>query len=208
MQEAAFRHDGNLFLAAEYKSTKVSEAARTQDMNDDLPTIRDVLAGNVDAFRLLVERYQGPLFTLIGNLVPDRGDCEDIAQEAFLAAYVHLKSYRPEEARFSTWLLTIARNKCLSRLKQRRPVTMDCLPPETDTVEPAAAMAEAEFFRQLDTALDALPAEQKTAFVLSEIQGLSHEAIGQIERAPIGTVKSRISRAKERLRALLCPPRE
>lgn len=177
-------------------------------MNDDLSTIRDVLAGNVDAFRLLVERYQGPLFALIGNLVPDRGDCEDIAQETLLAAYVHLGAYRAEEAKFSTWLFTIARNKCLSRLKQRRPVTMDSLPPGTVTADPAAAMAEAEFFRQLDTALEALPAEQKTAFVLAEIQGLSHEEIGQVERAPIGTVKSRISRAKERLRALLCPPRE
>ena len=98
-------------------------------MNDDLRTIQRVLNGDVDAFRLLVERYQGPLFSMVGNLVRDKDDRDDITQETFLAAYLHLGSYDPQKAKFSTWLLTIARNKCIDGLKQQRPVTMEVLPP-------------------------------------------------------------------------------
>ncbi len=171
-------------------------------MNDDLRVIQKVLDGDVDAFRLLVERYQGPLFSLVGNLVEDRDDCEDIAQETFLAAYRHLGSYNPREGRFSTWLLTIARNKCLNGFKKRKPLAMENLPPRVDPRDPADGLMEAELRMQLDRALTALPFEQRSAFVLSEIQGLSHEEICRIEAAPLGTVKSRISRAREKLRSL------
>jgi RNA polymerase sigma-70 factor (ECF subfamily) len=79
---------------------------------------------------------------------------------------------------------------------------MEPLPHMLDERSPADALAETDFFAQLDRALEALPLDQKTAFVLAEIQGLSHAEISRIEGAPVGTVKSRISRAKERLRAL------
>lgn len=172
-------------------------------MNDDLRVIQKVLAGDVDAFRLLVERYQGVLFSLVGNLVRDRGEGDDIVQETFLAAYLHLGAYDPRQSKFSTWLLTIARNKCLNRLKKRRPLAMETLPPRIDPRNPADGLMEAELFDQLDRALAALPFEQRSAFVLSEIEGLSHEEICRIEAAPLGTIKSRISRAKEKLRSLI-----
>ena len=172
-------------------------------MNDDLRIIQKVLGGDVDAFRLLVERYQGPLFALVGNLVRDRGDGDDIAQETFLAAYLHLGAYDPRQGKFSTWLLTIARNKCLNGFKKRKPLVLETLPPRIDPRSPADGLIEAELFSQLDRALAALPFEQRSAFVLSELQGLSHEEICQIEAAPLGTIKSRISRAKEKLRSLL-----
>ena len=171
-------------------------------MNDDLRTIQQVLDGDVDAFRLLVERYQGPLFSLVGNLVPDTNDRDDIAQETFLAAYLHLDSYDPRKGRFSTWLLTIARNKCVNAFKKQRPLTMEVLPPAIDPRSPADGLIEVELFARLDQALAELPLDQKSAFVLSEIQGLSHEEICRIEGAPQGTIKSRISRAKEKLRSL------
>ena len=171
-------------------------------MNDDLPTIQRVLEGDVDAFRLLVERYQGPLFSMVGNLLPDTNDRDDIVQEAFLAAYLHLGSYDPKKGRFSTWLFTIARNKCVNGLKKRKPLAMEELPPQVDRRGPADELMEAELFARLDRALATLPFEQKIAFVLSEIEGLSHEEICQIEGVPRGTVKSRISRAKEKLRSL------
>jgi RNA polymerase sigma-70 factor, ECF subfamily len=172
-------------------------------MNDDLRIIQKVLDGDADAFRLLVERYQGPLFSLVGNLVRDRGECDDVAQETFLAAYLHLGSYDPRQGKFSTWLLTIARNKCRNGFKKRRPLAMETLPPPIDPRGPADGLMEAELFGQLDRALAALPFEQRSAFVLSELQGLSHEEICRIEAAPLGTIKSRISRAKEKLRSLL-----
>jgi RNA polymerase sigma-70 factor, ECF subfamily len=176
---------------------------RRKKMNDDLPTIQRVLAGDPEAFRLLVERYQGPLLCLVGNLFPDKNDCDDIAQDAFLAAYRRLGSYDPTKGKFSTWLLTIARNKCVNRHKKRKPVVMAELPPRLDCRGPDDDLLGAEFFARLDRALDELPFEQKTAFVLAEIQGLPHDEICRIEGVPLGTVKSRIGRAKVRLRTLL-----
>lgn len=172
-------------------------------MDDDLRTIQQVLDGDVDAFRQLVERYQAMVLTMIGNLMRDRNEREDLAQDTFLSAYVHLSSFDPREGRFSTWLLTIARNKCLNRLRKKIPRPMLPLPHTADQRKPADALIETEFFAQLDRALDALPLDQRMAFVLSEIQGLSHEQIRRIEGAPVGTIKSRISRAKKRLRSLL-----
>jgi RNA polymerase sigma-70 factor (ECF subfamily) len=177
-------------------------------MNDDLPAIQRVLGGDVDAFRVLVERYERPLFSLVGNLLPDANDRDDVAQEVFWAAYLHLGSYDPAKARFSTWLFTIARNKCVNGFKKRRPVAMEEVPPPIDRRGPADAMIEAECFARLDRALASLPFEQRSAFVLAEIQGLSHEEICRIEGVPRGTVKSRISRAKEKLRSLFSNARE
>ena len=84
---------------------------------------------------------------------------------------------------------------------------MESLPPKVDRRGPADRLLDRELFTQFDRALAALPFEQKTAFILSEIEGLSHEEICQIEKVPLGTVKSRISRAREKLRSLLsCLP--
>jgi RNA polymerase sigma-70 factor (ECF subfamily) len=152
-----------------------------------------------------VRRYERPLHRFIRNLVPDTHDGEDIAQEVFLTAYRRLSSYDPAQGAFSTWLLTIARNKCLNALEKRRPLVLDTLPEASGPRTPDAELAEAELFRLLDKALDTLPFAQKSAFVLAEIQGLSLEEIGRIEGVPVGTVKSRLCRAKEKLRSLLRP---
>jgi RNA polymerase sigma-70 factor (ECF subfamily) len=172
-------------------------------MSDDLDVIGSVRGGNREAFRLLVERYQGPVCCLIRNLIPNAHDGEDLAQEVFLAAYQHLASYDPRQGAFSTWLLTIARNRCLNARKKQRPVVLDELPEPAGPPAPDAEAAEAEWFGQLDQALAALPFGQRTAFVLAEVQGLPHEEIARIEGVPVGTIKSRVSRAREKLRALL-----
>ncbi len=172
-------------------------------MSDDLAAIKRVIAGDTASFRVLVERYQGAVFCMVRNLLPHPNDYEDIAQEVFLAAYTRLGSYDPGRAAFSTWLLTIARNKCLNALKRQKPIVTNGLPEKADQRTPQTNMAEEELSQQLDVALASLPFEQKMAFVLSEVQGFSYEEIGQIEGVSLGTVKSRISRAKEKLRLLL-----
>lgn len=177
-------------------------------MSDDAEVIQRVLTGEASAFRALVERYERQLFCFLRNLLDNVADCEDVAQDVFFAVYCSLSSYRAETARFSTWLFTIARNKCLNLLQKRRPAALAELPERTDKRSPDAGMEQNEFFRQLDSALAALPFEQKTTFILAEIQELSLAEIAQIEGVGVGTVKSRLSRAKEKLRAQLQPKAE
>jgi RNA polymerase sigma-70 factor, ECF subfamily len=171
-------------------------------MSDDREAIRRVLSGDAEAFRGLVERYQGPLFALLGNLLPGAGEVEDLAQETFLAAFVHLRAFDPARSAFATWLFAIARNKCLNALKRRRPAPGP--PPEpADRRTPQAVACDAEVARRLDEGLAALPFEQRAAFVLAEVHELSLAEVGRIEGVCVGTVKSRLSRAKAKLRALL-----
>jgi RNA polymerase sigma-70 factor (ECF subfamily) len=170
-------------------------------MNDDLSVIQRVLAGEPDAFRALVRRHQDSVWRLIRNFMNDPNDVEDIAQEVFLTAYRNLVAYDPDQGAFAPWLLAIARHKCLNALKKHRPRVLPRLPEEGDPHTPDRALTQAEWFRQLDAALDSMPLEQKTVFLLAEIEELSHEEIGRIEGIPVGTVKSRLSRAKEKLRS-------
>jgi RNA polymerase sigma-70 factor (ECF subfamily) len=172
-------------------------------MNDDLDAIRRVLAEDIESFRYLVERYQRPLLTLVRNLTPPNIDHEGVAQEVFLAAFRCLASFDPNRSAFSTWLFTIARNRCRNEVARRRPIAGAELPEVVDLRSPERAASEAELFRQLDAALDDLPFEQRSAFVLAHLQGLSYEEVGRIEGVGVGTVKSRIARAREKLRALL-----
>jgi RNA polymerase sigma-70 factor (ECF subfamily) len=174
-------------------------------MNDDLPVIQRILAGDPESFRILVRRYEAPLCRLVRNLTRDPNDWEDLAQDVFLIAYTRLATFDGRQASFRTWLFTIARNKCFNALKKRRPVIAEALPEEPDSRTPELSLCEKEWFRQLDAALDALPFEQKTAFVLAEIQELSLEEIVRIEGVPLGTVKSRLRRAKEKLRSYFRP---
>jgi len=179
------------------------QCARQGAMIDDLDAIRRVLADDVESFRSLVERYQRPLLTLVRNLTPKGTDHEGVAQEVFLAAFRCLASFDPKRSAFSTWLFSIARNRCRNELARRRPVAGVELPESVDLRSPEREASEAELFRQLDAALDALPFEQRSAFVLSQLQGLSYEDVGRIEGVGVGTVKSRIARAREKLRCLL-----
>ena len=172
-------------------------------MNDDLDAIQRVLADDVESFRRLVDRYQRPLLTLVRNLTPRDTDHEGVAQEVFLAVFRCLASFDPKRSTFSTWLFTIARNRCRNEHARRRPIAGVELPESVDLRSPEREASEAELFRQLDAALDALPFEQRCAFVLSQLQGLSYEEVGRIEGVGVGTVKSRIARAREKLRCLL-----
>lgn len=172
-------------------------------MMDEAAAIARVLGGDTEPFRVLVERYQRPVVRMVANLIDDRHACEDVGQEVFLAAYRSLASFDPARSSFSTWLFTIARNKTLSLLKKRRHGVADHPVERPDRHRPDEGLTDQEFNDALNRGLAALPAPQRTAFVLAEIEELPYETIAQIEGVAVGTVRSRISRAKGRLRSLL-----
>jgi len=171
---------------------------------EDRELVSRVLAGRTDDFRVLVERHQVPVFRFASALVGNREEAEDIAQEAFLAAFANLSGYDSSRAGFSTWLIAIARNRCINLLKRNRPIALG-EPDSVIDVMSADPIVSQELSEQLDRALAALPVEQRSAFILAEIEQLPYAEIAQIERTSLGTVKSRINRAKERLQSLLEP---
>ena len=172
-------------------------------MTQDTEIIRQVLEGDIESFRLVLERYEMPIIRMIRNITGNKECCEDIAQDVFLAAYKKLVSFDPALSSFSTWLFTIARNKGINSLKKKRIPSMNEPPQEVDTANPSDNMAQKEFFDQLEQVLQRLPVKQKTAFVLAEFEELPYEQIAQIEGVRIGTVKSRINRAKKKLKSAL-----
>ena len=126
-----------------------------------------------------------------------------MSQEVFVAAFVHLDSFDVRRAKFLTWLLTIAHNRCCNRLKRRtvEPLETDSL--ICEVASPDQVASNREVWRRLDEELERLPIEQRTAFVLAEVQEIPLAEIAVIEGVPLGTVKSRVSRAKEKLRRVL-----
>ena len=172
-------------------------------MIEETGIIRTVLEGDTESFRLLVQRYQKPVIRMIANLINDRHICEDVAQEVFLAAYKKLPSFDPARSSFSTWLFTIARNKSINAMKKRRIPSAGNPPENPDFSEPVDSLIRDEFFIELDNAMKSLSPGHRRALVLAEFENLPYEQIAQIEGVRIGTIKSRINRAKHRLRSAL-----
>jgi RNA polymerase sigma-70 factor, ECF subfamily len=172
-------------------------------VNDEAEVIRRVVGGETEAFCLLVDRYQRPVLALAGGLLGNAEAAADVGQDVFLAAYERLGSFDATRSSFITWLLTIARNKCLNALKKKVPACPGTLLERPLVRTPEDELFEKEAFARLDLALALLPVEQRTAFVLAEFEGLSHEEISQIEGVAAGTIRSRLSRAKAELRVQL-----
>lgn len=157
------------------------------------------MARDLAPFRQLVERHQAALFALVRNLGLDGHTCEDVVQEAFLRAYRHDGDFDPRRGSYRAWLYGIARNAALNVIRKKRPVPAPVLPDREGSTEPPKPEPHA----RLDEAVAALPLEQRAAFVLAEIHGLSHAEVAAIEGVAVGTVKSRTARARERLRMAL-----
>ena len=172
-------------------------------MTEETGIIRAVLEGDTEPFRMLMQRYQKPVIRMIANLINDRHNCEDVAQEVFLAAYKKLPSFDPARSSFSTWLFTIAKNKSINAMKKKRVLSVSNPPENPDFSEPADSLIRNELFLKLDQALTSLSPGHRRALVLAEFENLPYEQIAQIEGVRIGTIKSRINRAKHRLKSAL-----
>ncbi|MCU0657875.1 MAG: sigma-70 family RNA polymerase sigma factor [Polyangiaceae bacterium] len=169
-------------------------------------TIEACRRGDRVAFRRFVLCYQRLVFAYLSRLLGRGPLVEDLAQETFLRAHRAFPRFEPTSARTSTWLLTIARNCALDDRKRR---ALSTLPLEDTEIAghgtPETERQRAELGQALEQAALALPQEQREALVLAELHGLTLEEIGAVTATPISTVKTRIFRARERLRALLAP---
>ena len=140
---------------------------------------------------------------MVSNLVFDRHAAEDITQEVFMTVYQKLSMFDPMRCRFSTWLFTIARNKSINYLQKKRPKVSMETQEITFSLNPGDPADKEEFYKQMNDALNQLPLRQKRAFMLAEFENLSYDQIAQIECVSIGTVRSRIHRAKKKLQKSL-----
>ena len=172
-------------------------------MGDDSQIARRVLDGDVESFRILVERHRGCVCRLIRNMIGNRHDCEEIAQETFLAAYRGLAGFRGGRASFRTWLLTIARNRCIDAIKRRKTGLLDGSAEPTERRRPEHGLTESELFAALDEALAELPLEQRSAFILAELMGLPRREAARIEGVGQVAFRVRLSRARRALRSRL-----
>jgi RNA polymerase sigma-70 factor (ECF subfamily) len=173
-------------------------------MPDDLEIVERVRSGQIDAYSELIERYQGAVFCMIRGMITNHSDHEDVAQDVFVRAFEQLERYDSGRGAFSTWLMTLARNTCFNALKKNRVPTVSSLPEPADASSTANQEADTrEWFAHLDATLATLPLAQRSAWVLSQFVGLPYSEVAAIEGIEIGTVKSRIGRARHSLRAQL-----
>jgi RNA polymerase sigma-70 factor (ECF subfamily) len=186
------------------------------EKNNDLELVKRVQAGDKSAYDVLVRKYQHKIIKLISRYVHDSEAAKDVAQEAFFKAYRGLSSFRGESA-FYTWLYRIAINTAKNYLvaQGRRSPDQDIDVQEAEYFEGATALKEnatperqlltEEIERTVFRAMKELPDDLKTAITLREIEGMSYEQIAEAMDCPIGTVRSRIFRAREAIDRQLKP---
>ncbi|HEX5464974.1 MAG TPA: RNA polymerase sigma factor RpoE [Burkholderiales bacterium] len=173
--------------------------------------------GDKRAFELLVAKYQRKLARLLSRFIRDSTEIEDVTQEAFIKAYRALPTFRGDSA-FYTWLYRIGINTAknyLVALGRRAPTTSEINAEDAETFEdgdqlrdldtPEHELISRQIAETVNQTLEALPEELRAAITLREIEGLSYEEIAQIMNCPIGTVRSRIFRAREAIAEQLRP---
>ena len=181
----------------------------------DLELVKRVQRGDKTAFDVLVLKYQHRIGAVIGRFVPDYAESQDIAQESFIRAYRAIANFRGD-SQFYTWLYRIAVKTAKNHLvaMKRRPPTSDVEAEDAehfsggrmqDNDTPERELLREEIAREVSQTVAGLPEELRTAITLREMDGLSYEEIAEAMDCPIGTVRSRIFRAREAIDARLRP---
>ncbi len=186
------------------------------EKNTDLKLVQKAQAGDNRAFDLLVLKYESRIANVISKLVWNQEDVLDVSQEAFIKAYRALPNFRGDSA-FYTWIYRIAINTAKNFLvaKGRRPPTTDIDAQEAeqfygenklkDYETPESKLYRDELEQTVNKALKALPEDLRTAITLREMEGLSYEEIAAVMECPVGTVRSRIFRAREAIDSKIMP---
>ena len=194
----------------------MAETSVSKDQELDQELVRRVQRGDSTAFDALVRKYQHRIIGLIGRYIPDWSECQDVAQETFLRAYRALGNFRGD-AQFYTWLHRIAVNTAKNHLvaQNRRPPTDDIDVGDAEQFDtgirlrnndtPEHELLRQEIERTVMRVVDALPEELRSAISLREVEGLSYGEIATRMGCPIGTVRSRIFRAREAIDTELKP---
>jgi RNA polymerase sigma-70 factor, ECF subfamily len=194
------------------------QRAKWKDTTDEELMLR-VQGGDTDCYDVLVERYKVRLFNYLLRLTSSRDDAEEIAQEAFVKAYIHAEKYKTI-AKFSTWLYTIATNLVRNRVRSRSRAPMlvslwtrawgegeEERPLEIPDVNrsPDEAINDRELSDVISRAIQEIPEKYRESFVLREINELSYEEIAAVTGLKLGTVRSRINRARNYFRQVVAP---
>jgi RNA polymerase sigma-70 factor (ECF subfamily) len=183
----------------------------------DQELVRQALSGSLAAFNALVERYQGLVFNICYRLTANQDLAADATQEAFLSAYRHLRQLR--DGSFRAWLARIATNcayDCLRAKRRRQAQSLEELVDEQDRVpalvddspSPEQAALAAELSRVVEAAIQELPYDQRAVLVLVDLNGFDYTEVATALQISLGTVKSRLSRARAKLRDKLMADRE
>ena len=189
--------------------------------SDDAQIIQAVLAGEVNRYAELVDRYQGQAIRLAFSFLGNAEDAKDASQEAFVSAYRSLSRFRGE-AKFSTWLFRIVINECkdVYRRRARQPAVVARVgEPDPDAeggqgffvdvddprAGPSDQLANRELSRQLTAVIQRLPGRQRTVFLLHHVHGMPLAEVAEVMRCRLGTVKSHLFRATDHLRRQLTP---
>jgi RNA polymerase sigma-70 factor (ECF subfamily) len=185
---------------------------------DEIRVIKEAQKGSVAAFNQLVMAYQGTAYNVAYRVIGNGDAAADACQDAFLKAYQAIKQYRGGS--FKSWLLRIVTNACYDQLryKSRRPATSleDMTENSDDHSEkliddeerPEELVLRGELNEVIQRGINHLPEDQRVVLVLSDVQGFSYQEIAEIVDQPLGTVKSRLSRGRQRLRDFLLEQQE
>lgn len=178
----------------------------------DIDVLAEVSAGDIDAYGKIVRRYQGRLYNFVFRFVSDRETAEDIVQETFLRAFRKREEYRAI-ANFSTWLFTIAGNLAKSELRRRKRWRLFSLHRDDDSdtgmelpdesMRPDKVAESSLVDVQIQDAIASLPDNYRQVILLRDVEGMSYQEISEIVRCPVGTVKSRVNRARLKLQQKL-----
>ena len=169
----------------------------------DEALLAGLAAGQTDAAAAFVRRYQARVYGLVITIVRDPGTAEDVAQETFVRAWRNAGGYDPRRGRVATWLLTIARNAAIDAMRARRPEPLDPAMIAAKLLSAGGAVddaAPADERERVRGALAELPEPQRRALFMAAYAGRTAREIGELENAPVGTIKTRIRAAMSKLR--------